>query len=234
MGGMNMIIRDVEKALQLSNCDHWRYNSLTLNKQALAHVCRRIPAENGACRVLQLGGGDSASFWKALGELEIMPLHTTVVEHHPTRAAEITERLGENPHVDLVTSSLKQITDEEWQQVFDNPAESRSFWPSLGQHVPEGQADYFAIKNAFYSDLDQLSIPAHSVDVLLVDGPHGNGRSLAYPLLADLLKPDALILVDDFDHYPFLPHLGQIYRYEELFREITGSRRWVLVRLQGM
>ncbi|EJL29184.1 hypothetical protein [Brevibacillus sp. BC25] len=47
------------------------------------------------------------------------------------------------------------------------------------------------------------------------------------------LKPDALILVDDFDHYPFLAHLGKIYHYEELFREIAGNRRWVLVRLQG-
>lgn len=108
-----------------------------------------------------------------------------------------------------------------------------SLWPAIGQRVPENQFDHFSIRNAFYADLDQLSLSGHSVDVMVVDGPHGNGRSLAYPLFVDTLKPDALVLVDDFDHYPFLAHLGKIYHYEELFREIVGNRRWVLVRLQG-
>ncbi|MED1915384.1 hypothetical protein P4V64_08730 [Bacillus thuringiensis] len=228
-----MIIRDIEKALQQPNCNHWRYNSLTLSKQALVHACRHIKHENEECQVLQFGGGDSALFWKALGDLELLRVHVTIVEHHPIRAKEITESLGDVPHVALVTSSLKQLSEEEWNKVFDNPAESRSLWPAIGQRVPENQFDHFSIQNAFYADLDQLSLSGHSVDVMVVDGPHGNGRSLAYPLFVATLKPDALILVDDFDHYPFLAHLGKIYHYEELFREIAGNRRWVLVRLQG-
>lgn len=228
-----MIMRDIEKALQQSNCQHWRYDSLTLSKQALVHVCRNIHAENGTCQVLQLGGGDSALFWKALDELELLSVHATVMEHHPVRAQELKDSLGDAPQLTLITSSLKQLSDEEWHQVFHNPANSRETWSSIGQLVPESQADQFSIRNAFYSDLDQLSVPAHSIDIMLVDGPHGNGRSLAYPLFSDLLKPDAMILVDDFDHYPFLAHLGQIYHYKELFREISGDRRWVLVKLTG-
>ncbi|GED68912.1 hypothetical protein BRE01_26140 [Brevibacillus reuszeri] len=228
-----MIMRDIEKALQQSNCNHWRFNSLTLSKQALVHVCRNIYVENEMCKVLQLGGGDSALFWKSLGELELLPVHATILEHHPIRAKELKESLVDTPHLTLVSSSLKQITDEEWKKVFDHPKQSKERWSSIGQLVPESQADLFSIRHAFYSDLDQLSIPAHSIDVMIVDGPHGNGRSLAYPLFSDVLKPDALILVDDFDHYPFLVDLGQIYRYEEVFREISGDRRWVLVKLAG-
>ncbi|MGF9905326.1 hypothetical protein [Brevibacillus porteri] len=52
-----MIIRDIEKALQQSNCNRWRYNSLTLSKQALVHACRPINKEKEECQVLQLGGG---------------------------------------------------------------------------------------------------------------------------------------------------------------------------------
>ncbi|WP_056488980.1 hypothetical protein [Brevibacillus sp. Leaf182] len=70
-----------------------------------------------------------------------------------------------------------------------------SLWPAIGQRVPENQFDHFSIQNAFYANLDQLSLSGHSVDVMVVDGPHGNGRSLAYPLFVDTLKPDALVLV---------------------------------------
>lgn len=37
----------------------------------------------------------------------------------------------------------------------------------------------------------RVPLPVHSVDVMIVDGPHGNGRSLVYPLLAERLEPDA-------------------------------------------
>ncbi|MED1945079.1 MULTISPECIES: hypothetical protein [Brevibacillus] len=193
-----MIVRDIEKALQHSNCNHWRYDSLSLSKQALVHACRHINKENEECQVLQLGGGDSALFWKSLGELELLHVQATIVEHHPIRAKEIKENLGDVPHVALETSSLKQLSEAEWNEVFDNPEESRSLWPAIGQRIPENQFDHFSIQNAFYADLDQLSLS-----------------------------------VDDFDHYPFLAHLGKVYHYEELFREIVVNRRWVLVRLQG-
>ncbi|WP_258022824.1 hypothetical protein [Brevibacillus formosus] len=93
-----MIVRDIEKALQHSNCNHWRYDSLSLSKQALVHACRHINKENEECQVLQLGGGDSALFWKSLGELELLHVQATIVEHHPIRAKEIKENLGDVPH----------------------------------------------------------------------------------------------------------------------------------------
>lgn len=104
----------------------------------------------------------------------------------------------------------------------------------MGAVVPKELEDHYTIRNTFYDGLEQLSLPAQSIDAMIVDGPHGNGRSFAYPLFCNALKPDALVLIDDFDHYPFLPDLGRVFHYEELYREAVGNKRWVLVRLQGM
>ncbi|NJO61958.1 MAG: class I SAM-dependent methyltransferase [Richelia sp. RM2_1_2] len=59
-------------------------------------------------------------------------------------------------------------------------------------------------KNTFYK-IEQGMLP-NKIDLLIVDGPHGNGRSLAYVHCANLLVDGGLVLIDDASHYPFYDH----------------------------
>lgn len=225
---------DIEKGLRLSEQAGWGFNGMTLSRTSLVQLCRRLDEQSGRLRLLELGGGQSTMFWWALLQLELLEAEVTTLEHHEEWAANLAQRVEGEHRVRVVPQTLKQITDEEWGMIFHNPLEAAARWASVGWTVPKAQHDWYKIHNTFYGEADQLDLTPESVDVLIVDGPHGNGRSLAYPLYCRQLKPNALVLVDDFDHYPFLDDLGRVFHFEELYREVIGEKRSVLLRLQGI
>ncbi|MEF3307171.1 hypothetical protein [Paenibacillus sp. GYB003] len=207
---------------------------MALTKTSLAQLCRRLGIAAGPVRLLELGGGQSTLFWRTLLGNGLLDAEVTTLEHHVEWAAELGRRVAGEARIRVVPQTLKQITDDEWRRLFGNPPEAASAWSSVGTPVPESDYGRFTIRNTFYGEADRLGLPEESIDALIVDGPHGNGRSLAFPLLCRQLKPDALVLVDDFDHYPFLDDLERVFRFEELYREVIGDKRSVLLRLQGM
>lgn len=226
-----MLVRDIEKALSLTEGEIWNYGP-ALARGALVHLCRHIDANGGTLSVLELGGGRSTFLWQAMLSHGLLDVRAVTLLHEPAQAADLAKRTEEGGAVSVICSGLKQITDEEWRRVYTEHSAAAANWPSLGVPVPEDRYRHYTIRNAFY---EQVELPAadHSVDVMIVDGPHGNGRSLAYPLFAGKLKQGALVLIDDFDHYPFLADLGRVFRYRELYRDIIGEHRWVLVELLG-
>lgn len=227
-----MLVRDIEKALLHSEQNGYGFGPMSLSKGALVHLTRRMESGEGggALNVLELGGGQSTLFWQSLLALELLSVQVTTLEHQPTWASELQAKVEGQP-IRVVRQSLKQISDGDWERLFADPDRAAGLWATIGEEVPEAQYGHYTIRNTFYGDiLPQFAAP-NSIDAMIVDGPHGNGRSLAYPLFAAALKPGALVLIDDFDHYPYLADLGRIFRYEELYREMIGNKHWVLARI---
>lgn len=227
-----MLVRDIEKALLHSEQQGYGFGPMSLSKGALVHLTRRMENGEGGepLHVLELGGGQSTLFWRSLLALELLAVKVTTLEHQPTWAGELQTRVEGQP-IRVVRQPLKQIGDEDWERLFADPDQAAGLWERIGGEVPESQYGHYTIRNTFYGDVASMMPPPQSIDAMIVDGPHGNGRSLAYPLFAPALKTGALVLIDDFDHYPFLADLGRIFRYEELYREIIGDKHWVLARI---
>ena len=61
-------------------------------------------------------------------------------------------------------------------------------------------------------------------DIVILDGPNGNGRNLAYNYIRGHLNKDAIILIDDFDasdgdfDYEFVDILKYNYDVEEIYK----------------
>lgn len=229
-----MLVRDIEKAIALSIRDGWGYEGMALSKRALVHLCRRLEAKEETCHVLELGGGQSTLFWREICSLDLLPVKVSVLEHHREWMKRLSKLVEDTESITIYLQTLKQITDKEWEFIFSDPEKALAHWPLFGSPVPESHYDLYTIHNTFYAEVDHLPLKKQSLDVMIVDGPHGNGRSLAFPLFSQLLKPDALVLVDDFDHYPFLDDLERVFHYEEIYREILGQERWSLVQLCGL
>ena len=68
-------------------------------------------------------------------------------------------------------------------------------------------------------------------EIMVLDGPNGNGRSLAFALLADRLLIPAWLVVDDYDHYPFLEDLGRLFEFSVIARLDTPLKRSVLIKI---
>jgi hypothetical protein len=205
----------------------WGFGGWSLSKSALTSICEHMPADE--VRILELGGGSSTLFWDRLSCTR--NLRVTTVEHDDKWAADTRTHMRSSS-VRVVSSRLKQLTDEEVAMVFETKDASLEHWGKYGQLLgPERNSDW-TIRNTFYTDAHLLGLQDATIDVLVVDGPHGSGRSLAFPLFRRALKPHALILIDDFDHYPFLHDLVRTMTFTEIARGV-GSKRWTLVRRTG-
>jgi len=70
--------------------------------------------------------------------------------------------------------------------------------------------------------------------VAICDGAHGSGRSLAFPWLVGRLAPNALVLIDDYDHYPFERDFLRLFPTAILrFRRWTETARSVIYEVPG-
>jgi hypothetical protein len=225
-----MLVKQIQRALQNSTEGGWGYGGMTLDAEALIHLCRRMPERKDPYHILELGGGQSTIFWKTVIEMELLPIRVTTIEHNSQWVSTLQERVEEVEGIDIFSKKLKQISDQEWENIFTHPTQAQELWRKMGNEVPESDYNVYTIHNCFYDDLE-LPLSKDSVDVMIVDGPHGNGRSLAYPLFREVLKPDALVLIDDFDHYPFIQDFAKIFCYEDIYRKLLREERWALVRI---
>jgi hypothetical protein len=198
-------------------------SSLRYFVQALYDEGRRDAA------VVEFGGGRSTLIWDGLIRSGVLgrnglSLRVTTYEHDPHWAADLGPQLGA---VSLRACGFKQLADTEFERVFREPAA----WPGLGRAVGGAEAADRRLRNCFY-ELDPSAFAAASLDGLILDGPHGNGRALAFPLLAHALKPGAVVLLDDFDHYPFIEQARRVLDVRVLRECETKLKRWALLSVR--
>jgi hypothetical protein len=80
-------------------------------------------------------------------------------------------------------------------------------------------------KNCFY-DLNENDLVGQ-YDLVILDGPNGNGRNLAFLHLINHVKSGTYFFVDDYNHYDFIDKLKSIYLVNEIYRNIDNSNmKW--------
>ncbi|MCQ6559692.1 class I SAM-dependent methyltransferase [Paenibacillus mendelii] len=204
-----MLVRDIEKSMLHAEQTGYGFGPMTISKSALVHLARRLePGEGGqAVKLLELGGGQSTMFLSSLHRLGLLPLQVMTLEHQPSWASDLQSR-ADPDCVTIMRQTLKQITDEEWERVFAHPDQSARLWSKIGSPVRDSLYGHYTLRNAFYSEAHDNVPGRGTIDAMIIDGPHGNGRSLAFPLFVSALKQGAYVLIDDFDHYPFSERFG--------------------------
>ena len=85
--------------------------------------------------------------------------------------------------------------------------------------------------------INDIVLPDIQFDLVLVDGPNGEYRSLWYKKLKQCVKPGTILLVDDFNHYKsFSTELDSNFVYilldhsDEPFRPY-GEHSWKIVKI---
>ncbi len=153
-------------------------------------------------------------------------------EHNPRWAEHVKKLLAPQTQVEMIILPLCQVDEQDKERMFADRTHAFEIWQARQRNVPVTEYDNTRIPNAFYAVPPDRVPPAHSVDAIVVDGPNGSGRSLAYPLLFSALKAQALVLIDDFDHYPFVPDLARLYPFKPLIERTHTPKHWVLLALQ--
>ena len=153
---------------------------------------KRIIKENNVKQVVEFGSGASTQFFIDFhGETDGYQI--TSFDHDP-------QYMFAKKH-DALTLNLKQLiecTDERYESMFESKTYDRSNFTD----VPASDTRNFRAKNRFY-DIEANLLP-DKIDLVLLDGPNGNGRSISFLHLKDKLADTCHIMIDDSDHYDFV------------------------------
>lgn len=228
--------KEVEEIIQEAERIGWPFgpppfSSWAMPKEALIFFCCSLPRLDIPLRILELGAGQSTIFWYLLMKKNNLNLIVTSLEHDLIWIEKIREKLGDCSSLRIEHLDLKTINEEEWTKIFNNPKEAKNVWNSLGTKVPNEKFNDYSIHNAFYEIPAELFARIGTIDAMIVDGPHGNGRSLAFPLFYNQLNPHAVVLLDNVDHYNFLGNLLSLFNFRILTKKIEKGERWAVVAL---
>lgn len=123
----------------------------------------------------------------------------------------------------VVLRPLVHCSDESFEVVFKN----REYNPSLFKRKLSKPTS--KQKNCFYN-IKETDLP-NKIDLLIVDGPNGNGRSLAFLHTKDRLPPGALVFIDDYDHYDFVEKFSLFHKYETVYSKRTEKDRFIILKV---
>ena len=85
----------------------------------------------------------------------------------------------------------------------------------------QDEIDNFSARNCFY-DMTENDLP-DDIDLVILDGPNGNGRSISFLHLKNKLSNGAYILIDDSDHYDFIERCKQVLDVDLIVHENNPS-----------
>lgn len=185
--------------VNLINYNNYQYNGWGLSLKAIKSL-ERLVAQNNISNVLEFGSGQSTLFFNDLG------VNFTSIDNDVNFAAK---------HDNVQITKIKQTDDKTFNQIINNEVKFKD----ISSELPVTTNIHTRMKNCFY-DVSDLNLNS-KFDLIIVDGPHGNGRSIAYNYIQDYVKDIFFILIDDYNHYPFIDHFKLIFPDNELLDSNT-------------
>ena len=146
-------------------------------------------------------------------------------EHQEEFAVDLQKQIRSDK-IEVHRRDLWQFADEEYESIFNQKVAFESLYKT-GHPLDRELYSRTRVKNCFY----QIDSIGTDYDAVILDGPHGNGRSIAFAVLSGRLKNPAYILIDDCNHYDFLYRCASYFHFNILSAEIYPSKRWILLEV---
>ena len=165
--------------------DGWGLSEIALTK--LKEIVDIIDSD--VIKVVEFGSGLSTSFFVDLNEIHEKDLSITTFDNDPNFAYK-------GPGANLLMRNLIECGDDDYNKMFLEKQYDRSLMKDKVTALHTRQ------KNNFY-DI-QAGDLVGNYNIMVLDGPNGNGRNISYLHMKEHLKPGSYVLIDDFDHYDFV------------------------------
>jgi hypothetical protein len=181
--------------------------------------------------ICEFGSGQSTVFFSILSKY--IPLFVTSYEHDPQWAQYLNEHIT-NKNIAINSCELMQINEESRKKMFLTPAQSKSIWKYNCNSIDIEQYKNPILINGFYN-IENDKMPSQKIDAIVLDGPHGNGRTMCFPLFYNYIENGTVILLDDYHHYPFLEDLNKLFDFDilEKRRYTYSNKGWVVLKITG-
>lgn len=169
-------------------------------------------------RVLEFGSGTSTQFFLDAHKCGVAKLHVDSFDNDIAYAFKPTNDSDEI--VSLYIRPLIDCAPLQYEKQFRNRSFDRKSMSIKTSAVHTRQS------NTFY-DLVQDDLSGN-YDIVVVDGPHGNGRNLAFLHILDHAKPGTVVFIDDYNHYDFEQRFLSLFNAKEIARQTLPNDRFVV------
>jgi hypothetical protein len=199
--------------------DGWGISLLGFNK--LLELITN--SNNEELNVLEFGSGVSTMFLSDVVRNNIKKLKITSFDNDVKYGYKKSE--DEN-YLKLLIRGLIECDDLSYQTQLDNKRYDRSLMKiKTSDLVPTQKNNFYDIQEGDLSGV---------YDLIILDGPNGNGRNFSFLHIQKHVKKDTLIFIDDYNHYDFLERCQSIFNTEIVFEhtEGIGSDNFVIVKVK--
>lgn len=192
------------------NLDKYKYTGWTLSRLAL-EALQKIINDKKIKRVIEFGSGQSTYL------LEDMGVEYISFDHDLSYAAKTDN---------VIISELIQINDLD----FNNIINGKVLYKDVLKNTNKPSRIHTRMKNCFYNiSPDCIN---GLFDLVILDGPNGNGRSVSFEIIKKHLSPNGYFFIDDYNHYPFIDHLKLSFPEAELIDEHSSNGdNWQLYKI---
>lgn len=166
--------------------------------------------DNTGVKIIEFGSGKSTEFFDDY--ITETDKNITVVSYDDN--IEYAYKPSINDRVEVKLRNLVECTDVTFNEIFNKKTiEESSFHPKKTPLTTRQ-------KNNFY-DISSDEIVG-MYDLVVLDGPNGNGRSIAFLHLIDHLKNGSFVFIDDYTDYDFVERFNQLFDYEVYYETKSG------------
>ena len=192
--------------LTIEQIDSYPTNGWTLSKLSLGIIQKVVLSiPNKEIKVVEFGSGLSTKF--------LVDLRNTIADKN-IQITSFDNDLrysfdNSKEEVNLCIRNLVECTDENYQTML----KTKKYNPDLmfDKKTPLSTRQ----RNNFYDirpgDLD------NDYDLMILDGPNGNGRNIAFLHMLNKLKPNSYVFIDDFTHYNFVDTFLSLFSAEQIY-----------------
>ena len=179
----------------------YKYNGWGLSKEALKFL-EDLVNTHSLNRAIEFGSGQSTYFLEDLG------VDYVSFDNNPVYAAQTDK---------VVFRNLRQLDDN----AFDSVITNKVSYFDICNKFPQPEEVTLRTANCFYG-FEPGDIEG-KFDLVIIDGPNGNGRSLAFNAIKNNLSPISYLFIDDYNHYPFIEHLKIMFPNSKLIKSFDYS-----------
>jgi len=195
------------------NFDKYKNDGWGLSKKQLTQMFDLIvKTDKDNLRVVEFGSGKSTHFLVDIVLEGIKKLEIVSFDDNPQYAY---KNDGNHEFLKLLIRNLQECTDEVYDNMFKNRKLDKDLLYSKKTPLTTRQ------KNNFYEikDGDINGI----YDVMILDGPNGNGRNISYLHMYNHLDVGSVVLIDDYTHYDFIDKFSLFFGFDIIHESNNGG-----------
>jgi hypothetical protein len=195
------------------NFDKYKNDGWGLSKQQFTQLLEIIKgSDKSELRVAEFGSGKSTEFFVDIVLENIKRLHIVSFDDNPHYAY---KNEGNHKFLNLLIRDLQECTDESYEKMFkDRKLDKSLLYKKKTPLTSRQKNNFYEIKDG---DLNGV------YDLMILDGPNGNGRNISYLHMVNHLDVGSVVLIDDYTHYDFVDKFSLFFDFEVLHEANNGG-----------